>query len=298
MMKNIGIIGLGDMGIGMAVNLLKNGFILSGFDVREDRLKKLKNLGGNPMATCQEVASQSDAVFIMVLNGQQVKEVIQGETGLLKGLKPGSTIIVSATINPSEIKEIEAPILAAGINLIDSPVSGGKSGADSGTLTLMTSAKKGVFDDCKDVLEAVGSNIFHVGEEIGIGQTVKAALQALIGASFTAIFESLVLGVKAGVKAETLYEVFGASGVSSPLFKNSAKLIMERRFKDTGSHIGTMYKDLGISMAMAKENGVAMFTAAAAFELFRSGISLFPDEDNWAIIKLLEQIAGTEVKQQ
>lgn len=297
-MKNIGIIGLGDMGIGMAVNLLKNGFILSGFDVREDRLKKLKNLGGNPMATCQEVASQSDAVFIMVLNGQQVKEVIQGETGLLKGLKPGSTIIVSATINPSEIKEIEAPILAAGINLIDSPVSGGKSGADSGTLTLMTSAKKGVFDDCKDVLEAVGSNIFHVGEEIGIGQTVKAALQALIGASFTAIFESLVLGVKAGVKAETLYEVFGASGVSSPLFKNSAKLIMERRFKDTGSHIGTMYKDLGISMAMAKENGVAMFTAAAAFELFRSGISLFPDEDNWAIIKLLEQIAGTEVKQQ
>ena len=297
-MKNIGIIGLGDMGIGMAANLLKNGFKLSGFDLRENRLKELERLGGKPVATCQEVAENSDVVFIMVLNGQQVKEVVLGDSGLLMGLKPGSTIIVSATINPSEVKELERPILDLGINLIDSPVSGGKSGADSGTLTLMTAGKKEVFEDCKKVLEAVGQNIFHVGEEIGIGQTVKAALQALIGASFTAIFESLVLGVKAGVKAETLYEVFGASGVSSPLFKNAAKLIMERKFKDTGSHIGTMYKDLGISMNMAKENGVAMFTASAAYELFRSGKSLFPEEDNWSIVKLLEQIAGIEVKKQ
>lgn len=297
-MKNIGIIGLGNMGIGMAANLLKNGFQLSGFDLREDRLKKLERLGGEPAGTCQEVAENSDIVFIMVLNGQQVKEVVLGETGLLKSLKPGSAIIVSATINPSEVRELETPILDRGINLIDSPVSGGKSGADNGTLTLMTSCKKEVFEDCKNVLEAVGQNIYHVGEEIGIGQTVKAALQALIGASFTAIFESLVLGVKAGAKAETLYEVFSASSVGSPLFKNAAKLIMERKFKDTGSHIGTMYKDLGIAMNMAKENGVAMFTASAAYELFRSGKSLFPEEDNWSIVKLLEQIAGTEVKKQ
>ena len=235
---------------------------------------------------------------VMVLNGKQVKEVILGENGLLEGLKPGATIIVTATINPSEIKELVIPLSEKGINLVDSPVSGGKSGADNGTLTMMTAAKKKVFDDCKPILEAVGQNIFHVGEEIGLGQTVKASLQALIGASFTAIFESLVLGVKSGVKAETLYEVFGSSGVSSPLFKNCAKLIMERKFKGTGSHIGTMYKDLGISMNMAKENGVAMFTASAAYELFRSGMSLFPEDDNWAIVKLLEQIAGTEVKEQ
>ncbi len=297
-MKKVGIVGLGDMGIGMAGNLLKHGFELTGYDLREDRRKELAQLGGKPAAHCLEVAENSDAVFVMVLNGQQVKDVVLGETGLLKGLKPGATIIVSATIHPSEIKELEKPVLEKGINLIDTPVSGGKSGADNGILTLMTATRKEIFEDCKSVLEAVGQNIFHVGEEIGMGQTVKASLQALIGASFTAIFESLVLGVKAGVKAETLYEVFGSSGVSSPLFKNCAKLIMEREFKGTGSHIGTMYKDLGISMNMAKENGVAMFTASAAYELFRSGMSLFPDEDNWAIVKLLEQIAGIEVKNQ
>ena len=278
-MKKIGLVGLGDMGIGLANNLLKNGFELTGYDLREERLNELAKVGGTPAANCREIAKKADIIFIMVLNGKQVKDVVLGENELLGGLKPGSTIIVTATINPGEVKELEKPLSEKGIKLIDSPVSGGKSGADNGTLTLMAAAKKEVFDDCLNVLEAVGQNIYHVGEEIGIGQTVKAALQALIGASFTAIFESLVLGVKAGVKAETLYEVFSASGVSSPLFKNCAKLIMDRKFKDTGSHIGTMYKDLGISMNMAKENGVAMFTASAAYELFRSGMSLYPDED-------------------
>ncbi len=297
-MKKVGFVGLGDMGIGMTRNLLKHGFELTGYDLREERLQELTRLGGKPAANCREVAENSDAVFIMVLNGQQVKEVVLGESGLLAGLNPGATIIVTATINPAEVKDLQGPAAEKGINLIDSPVSGGKSGADNGTLTLMTAGPKAVFEETKMVLEAVGQNIFHVGEEIGMGQTVKAALQALIGASFTAIFESLVLGVKAGVKAEVLYEVFGASGVSSPLFKNAAKLIMERKFKGTGSHIGTMYKDLGISMNMAKENGVVMFTASAAYELFRAGKSLYPDEDNWSIVKLLEQIAGTEVRKQ
>ena len=295
-MKNIGIIGLGDMGIGMAANLLKNNFNLCGFDLRKDRLNELERLGGKPAIDYKEISENSDVVFIMVLNGKQVNEIILGDDGLIKYLKSGSTIIVTATINPSEVKELELPLQKKRIKLIDSPVAGGKSGADNGTLTLMTAAKTADFNECKNILEAVGENIFHVSEEIGIGQTVKAALQAFIGASFTAIFESLVLGVKAGVNAETLYEVFGASGVSSPLFRNCARLIIDRKFKGTGSHIGTMYKDLGISMNMAKENGVAMFTASAAYELFRSGISLFPDEDNWAIVKLLEQIAGTEVK--
>ena len=231
----------------------------------------------------------------MVLNGSQVNEVIFGDEGLTAGLKTGSTIVISATIHPSEVRELEAPLTELGIHLIDTPVSGGKSGADDGALTMMTAAKTEVLEENREVLNAVSKAIFHVGEEIGQGQTVKAALQALIGTTFAAVFESLVLGASAGIKGETMYEVFGSTGVSSPLFKGCSKLIMERKFKDTGSQIATMYKDLGITMAMAKETGAAMFATAAAYELFRSGISLFPDEDNWSIVKMLEQIAGAEV---
>ena len=295
-MRKIGLIGLGNMGIGMAANLIKNGFDLTGYDLSSKRLDLLSELGGKPAASCREVGENADAVFIMVLNGTQVKDAILGEHGLLEGLKPDSTILDSATVNPSEIREIEQPILDRGIHLVDTPVSGGKPGAEAGTLTLMTAAKKDVFDTIRPVLEAIGKNIIHVGEEIGLGQTVKASLQALIGASFTAIFESLVLGVKAGVRADTLYDVFRTSGVGSPLFENAGRLILERRFKDTGSHIGTMYKDLSITMNLARETGVSMFTTSAAYELFQAGISLYPDEDNWAIVKLLEQIAGTKVE--
>lgn len=296
MTQRVGLIGLGDMGIGMAKNIIESGFELTGFDLRTERLDMLKELGGSVAANPREVGSKSDAVFIMVMNSQQVDAVVNGADGLLQSLEPGSTIIVTATIEPRDMRTVEELILAKGVHLIDSPVSGGKPGADSGTLTLMTAAPQDVFEANLCVLEAVGDQIFHVGEEIGLGQTVKASLQAFIGASFTAIFESLVLGAKAGVPGRVLYDVFGASGVGSPLFRNCAKLIMNRQFKDTGSHIGTMYKDLGISMNLAKENGATMFTAAAAYELFRAGISLFPEEDNWSIVKLLEQIADTEVK--
>ena len=291
-MKKVGVIGLGNMGMGMAKNLIKSGFSVIGFDLDDKRLRKLKENGGSTATSTVQVGKETDAVFVMVMNGEQVKAVV---ADLVTGLKDRGTIILTATITPEEAREAYSIADIEGVVMLDSPVSGGMDGAHNGTLTLMTAAKKSVFDDCIKILEAVSSNIFHVGEEIGEGQTVKASLQAFIGASFTAIFESLVLGSKAGIKGQTLYDVFSASGVGSPLFKNCAGLIMDRKFKNTGSHISTMYKDLGISLDMAKKNGVPLFTVGAAYELFQAGISMFPDEDNWSIVKLLEQISGTEV---
>ena len=291
-MKKVGVIGLGNMGMGMAKNLIKSGFSVIGFDLDDKRLLKLKENGGSTATSTVQIGEETDAVFVMVMNGEQVKAVV---ADLAKGLKDRGTIILTATITPEEAREAYSIADIEGVAMLDSPVSGGMDGAHNGTLTLMTAGKKSVFNDCIKTLEAVCSNIFHVGEEIGEGQTVKASLQAFIGASFTAIFESLVLGSKAGIKGQTLYDVFSASGVGSPLFKNCASLIMDRKFKNTGSHISTMYKDLGISLDMAKKNGVPLFTAGAAYELFQAGISMFPDEDNWSIVKLLEQISGTEV---
>ena len=291
-MKKVGVIGLGNMGMGMAKNLIKSGFSVIGFDLDDKRLLKLKENGGSTATSTVQIGEETDAVFVMVMNGEQVKAVV---ADLVTGLKDRGTIILTATITPEEAREAYSIADLEGIVMLDSPVSGGMDGAHNGTLTLMTAGKKSVFNDCIKTLEAVSSNIFHVGEEIGEGQTVKASLQAFIGASFTAIFESLVLGSKAGIKGQTLYDVFSASGVGSPLFKNCAGLIMDRKFKNTGSHISTMYKDLGISLDMAKKNGVPLFTAGAAYELFQAGISMFPDEDNWSIVKLLEQISGTEV---
>jgi 3-hydroxyisobutyrate dehydrogenase/putative dehydrogenase len=295
-MTKVGIVGLGDMGSGLAKNLIKAGFETYGFDLRQDRLDALAAMGGVPVTGPAEMGGEVDVAFVMVLNGTQAKEVILGGQGLASRLRPGSTVIISATIKPTEACDIGAGLAVQGLRVIDSPVSGGFPGAQSGTLTLMAAAPADVMEEHRPVLEAVGKNIFHVGNEPGQGQTVKACLQGLIGSIFTATFEAAVLGAKSGVSAQVLYDVFSASGAGNNITRNAMEKIMDRAFVGTGSHLGTMYKDLTITMDHAREFGVPMFTAGAAMQLFQAGITKFPAEDNWAVTKILEDIVGVSVQ--
>ena len=295
-MERVGIIGLGNMGMGMAENLLKSGHVLTAYDIRDEPLQEIFRLGARTATSPGEVGQYANVVFVMVLNGPQVKAVVLGEQGLIETMNPGATIICTATIERSTIIAVAEAVTAKGIHIVDSPVSGGQPGAAAGTLTMMVAAKKEIFEDCKGVLGAVGKNIYYVGEEIGMGQSVKAALTALTGSSYGGIFEALVLGAKLGVDPEVLYQVISTSMVGSNLFRDTARHIMERHFKGAGAGIQTMYKDLGICLGMAKDCGVPMFTTSSAYELFQAGMSLNPDEDNWTVIKLLENIAGVDVK--
>lgn len=295
--KRVGFIGLGDMGMGMARNLLAAGFPVTGLDLRAERVSLLEAAGGAGASSAAEVGRASDTVFIMVMNGQQVKDLLQGEDGLLAGMAPGGVIIVSATIEPREMREAAALLEGSGLGLIDSPVSGGRSGADGGSLTLMAAGPGDVFAAQQEVLGAVGAKIFHVGEEPGMGQTVKAALQSFIGLTFVAIFESLALGASAEVPGQVLYDVISNTAAgSSPFYRENAELVLDRRFVDTGSQIGTMTKDLGITMALGRETGAPLFATGAAYELFKAGIKRFPDEGNTSVVKILESISGVEVQ--
>jgi 3-hydroxyisobutyrate dehydrogenase-like beta-hydroxyacid dehydrogenase len=295
-MRRVGVIGLGDMGSGLALNCLKAGFEVTGFDVSASRMEAFVKAGGRLARNAGDVGAAADAVFVMVMTGDQAKSVIFGDEGLVHGMKRGSVVILTATIKPAEAKEIGARLAPTGLALIDSPVSGGFSGAQNGTLTMMAAAPKAVFDQMQDVMQAVGKKIFHVGEEAGQGQTVKACLQGLIGSIFTATFESAVLGAKSGVSGRVLFDVFSASGASNGITTNALEKIMDRTFVGTGSQIATMYKDLTITMDHAREQGVPMFTAGAAMQLFQAGKTRHPTEDNWTVTKVLEEIVGTEVR--
>ncbi len=292
-MARVGLIGIGDMGSGMAANILKNGHELVVYDLRPEQLEPFVERGAYAAKNVGEVGERADFVFVMVMNGDQIKAILNG--GLLDGMKPGSTFICTATILRSELVEIAQSLKEREIRVIDAPVSGGAPGAAAGTLTMMVAAQQDVFQDATEVLNAVGENIFHVGEEIGAGQTVKACLAVLTGVTYAGIFETLSLGVKAGVKAETLYEVINTSVVGSFLFRDTTQNIMERNFVGQ-SRIGTMYKDLGIAKTLGRECGVPLFTLSSAAEWFQAGISVNPEEANWAIIKIFENMLGIEVK--
>ena len=294
-MKNVGVIGVGDMGSGIALNLIKNGFNVFGCDLLQDRQEAFKKMGGSLETSIATLSKKCDAVFIMVMNGDQAKSIIFDKDGLAQNMSLGSTIILSATIKPSEAKEIGHSIKGSGINLIDSPVSGGFPGAQSGTLTLMASAAKDVMEQNKDILEAISSNIHHVGTEPGQGQIIKACLQSLIGAQFSATFEAAALAAKAGISGEVLHTVFSTSSAGCGIVNNALEKIIDRKFEGTGSHINTMHKDLTISLNLAENLGVPMHTASAAMQIFHAGRTKYPNGDNWVCTRVIEEIVGAEL---
>lgn len=294
-MLRAGVIGLGDMGSGLAKNLIKNGFETHGIDLSVARMDAFKGMGGVAAASVAEVGRNADAVFVMVMQGDQAKDVILGEDGLSTALKPGSAVILSATIKPREAREIGEGLAGSGIHLIDSPVSGGFPGAQSGTLTMMAAAPNDVLDTFAPVMEAVSANIHRVGTEAGRGQTVKACLQSLIGAQFSATFEAAALAAKAGVPGQVILDVFSTSSAGCGVVNNALEKIIDRQFEGTGSHINTMHKDLTISLNLGEELGVPLHTAASAMQIFHAGRSKYPDGDNWVCTRVIEEIVGAEL---
>ncbi len=290
-----GVIGLGDMGSGLAKNLMANGFEVTGLDLSPERMAAFEAMGGTPAATAAEVGQGAEAVFVMVMNGDQAKAVIFGEAGLISSMKAGAAIILSATIKPREAREIGADLETTGLHLIDTPVSGGFPGAQGGTLTMMAAAPEDVLDRFAPVMEAVSANIHRVGTRPGEGQTVKACLQSLIGAQFSATFEAAALAAKAGVPGQVILDVFSTSSAGCGVVNNALEKIIDRQFEGTGSHINTMHKDLTISMGLGEELGVPLHTAAAAMQVFHAGKTKYPDGDNWVCTRVIEEIVGAEL---
>ena len=294
-MKNIGVIGLGDMGSGLAKNLMANGFSVCGLDLKPERQAAFTDMGGTLANDAADLGRRVDAAFVMVMNGGQAKSVILGPDGLVENMEQGGVVILSATIKPHEAVEIGAAMQGSGIDLIDTPVSGGFPGAQSGALTMMAAAPDEVIVRARPLLEAVSSSIHHVGTKAGDGQTVKACLQSLIGSQFSATFEAAALAAKAGVSGEVLYNVFSTSGAGSGVVNNALQKIIDREFEGTGSHINTMHKDLTISLNLAENLGVPMHTAAAAMQIFHAGRTKYPNGDNWVCTRVIEEIIGAEL---
>lgn len=294
-MKTVGVIGIGDMGSGIALNLLKAGFRVVGHDIEPQRMASFIALGGEARENAAAVADEADAVFVMVMTGDETKDVILGKNGLMEALRPGAAVILTATIKPREARDIGDALKDSGVHLIDTPVSGGYPGAQAGSLTMMAAAPASVLDTFAPIMQAVSANIHRVGEVPGAGQTVKACLQSLIGAQFSATFEAAALAAKAGVPGQVLLDVFSTSSAGCGVVNNALEKIIDRQFEGTGSHINTMHKDLTISMALAEELGVPLHTAASAMQIFTMGRTRYPDGDNWICTRVIEEIIGAEL---
>ena len=161
------------------------------------------------------------------------------------------------------------------------------------TLTLMAAGSDAAFEAAQPALDAISGTIHRVGTHAGDGQTVKACLQSLIGSIFTGAFEAAGLAAKAGVPGQVIYDVFSTSAAGCGITNAAIGNVMNRTFEDTGSRIDTMHKDITISLDLAMDLGVPLFTASTAMQLFQAGRAKYPGGDNQVVAKITEDIIGT-----
>ncbi len=265
-MTRIGFVGLGAMGLPMAGNLARRGFEVRGFDMRPAAREALAASGAGTAETATDAARDADVLLLMVVNADQAREVLFA-SGALDALKPDATVIVMATCPPKAAATLARDVEATGRAFLDAPVSGGVAGAKAGELTIMAAAPTAVFERIRPVLDALGTKIFHVGEQAGQGATLKAVNQLLCGVHIAVAAEAFSLARKAGIDGRVVLEILSGSAASSWMLRDRGPRMLEDE-PPVSSAVDIFVKDLGIVLEAGREQRVALPLASAAQQMF------------------------------
>ncbi|BAI73992.1 3-hydroxyisobutyrate dehydrogenase (plasmid) [Azospirillum sp. B510] len=265
-MTTVGFIGLGSMGMPMAHNLLAQGFAVQGFDVRRENVEALAACGARPATGAADAAAGADALVLMVVNAAQAEQVLFAEDAL-EALPAAAAVILMATCPPSAVAALAARVEAAGRGFVDAPVSGGVVGAVAGSLSIMAAAPAAVVERVRPVLTAMGSKVYHVGEEPGQGATVKTVNQLLCGVHIAVVAEAFALAAKVGVDLEVLLEIMSGSAASSWMLKDRGPRMLQADPEAT-SAVDIFVKDLGIVLEAGRDAKAALPLAAVAHQMF------------------------------
>jgi putative dehydrogenase len=198
----VGVIGLGSMGMGAALNLHRKGHAVTGCEPREEARAEFSAAGGKTVASADHLPTDLEAVVVFVINAAQTDDVLFGPHGCLSKLNKGAVILCCSTVSPDVARALGKRIEAAGFLMLDAPVSGGKSGASAGTMTVMGAGSDAAFAKAAPVLDAISTKVWRLGSEIGVGSTVKMVNQLLAGVHIATAAEALALGIRAGCRSE------------------------------------------------------------------------------------------------
>jgi len=293
--KRIGFIGLGIMGKPMARNLLKAGYSLTVYSRGQSAVEALIADGAVGVRSSQEVAERSDVVITMVTDTPDVRQVLLADKGVLAGMRTGGILIDMSTISPSATREIAEVVKTKGVHFLDAPVSGGEGGAIAGTLSIMVGGETEVFTTCLPIFQAMGKNIIHVGGT-GTGQLTKLCNQIAVAVTNLAMSEALVFAAKAGVNLEKMHQAISGGAAGSWQLSNLAPRIFQRDFAP-GFMVKLQQKDLRLVLQEADQLHLALPATSLVHNLFNAlETAGAGDEGTQALVKILEQLAGVEVK--
>lgn len=289
----IGFIGLGIMGIPMAINLCKAGHELYVTDHHEEHIQKVVDAGGHK-ADYDTIAKEAEVLITMLPNSPQVKDVMLSQDGMAKRMHAGQVFIDCSSISPVASREIAKVLNEKGIEMLDAPVSGGEPKAIDGTLSFMVGGKKEVFEKYKPLLLIMGSSAVLCGD-VGAGNTTKLANQIIVAANIAAVAEGFTLAKKAGVDPNVVYQAIRGGLAGSTVMDAKGPMMLSNNTKP-GFRIDLHIKDLNNAIETAHETGSPLPLTSITMEMMQylkaNGMSKC---DHSAIAKYYEALAKTDL---
>ena len=290
-MTTVGFIGLGIMGLPMAVNLSTAGFDVVGYNRGKGKADQLAERGGRAAGSVAEAVRDADVVVTMLPDSPDVQAVLLGEDGVFAHGGNGALVIDASTIRPDVSAALASAGAERGFRVLDAPVSGGEQGAVDGTLSIMVGGAAEDFEAARPVLDAVGKTIVHVGPA-GSGQTVKAANQLIVAGTIELVAEAIVFLEAHGVDTEAAVRVLAGGLAGNAILDRKAAGMLARNFAP-GFRLELHHKDLGIVQAAAREAGVVIPLGAVVSQLVAALVARGDGGlDHSGLLKLVEELSG------
>jgi 3-hydroxyisobutyrate dehydrogenase-like beta-hydroxyacid dehydrogenase len=286
------VIGLGSMGMGAALNLLRKGHTVTGVEPREAVRAEFSAAGGAAVATAADLPAGLEAAIVFVVNAAQTTDVLFGPSGCAGRLAPGTVVLCCTTVAPEFSRALAAKLAERELLLLDAPVSGGAAGARAGTMTVMASGPEAAFDRAQPVLDAIAGKVWRLGDAAGIGSTIKMVNQLLAGVHIATAAEAMALGIRAGADPQTLFDVITTSAGNSWMFQNRVPHILAG--DDTPlSAVNIFVKDLGIVLDQARALTFPLPLASAAHQLFLAAAAAgHGAKDDAFVIRVWQALTG------
>ncbi|MFV0313474.1 MAG: NAD(P)-dependent oxidoreductase [Anaerotignum sp.] len=292
-MQKVGFIGMGIMGIPMATNIVKrSGCSVIGFDVAEASRTKFAEIGGIATADVKEVYENCEVIFLCLPKNEFVESTV--EDIMVYG-KKGTVIVDFSSTSPGVIRKLYPKVVACGMSLIDSPVSGGETGAIAGTLVVMCGGDKEVFDKVEELIACVGARVTYMGST-GCGDVAKLANNMIVGCNLIAISEAYSFAVKAGLDPEVLFHAIKDGFAQNAVMDIKVPKIISRDFS-ASARIAVHQKDMKNAIQLAEDMGVKIPMSDLVLDYMnRMEDAGLIHEDQCALVKMFEEDMGIEVK--
>lgn len=288
----IGVVGLGTMGMGTACVLLDKGLPVIGCDIAPEARHRFESAGGRSVETPALLAKECSIVLLVVVNAEQVEQVLFGEQGLVGSLSKGSVVVQCATIAPRHSRLLAERLAEAGLEMLDAPISGGAVKARAGQLSVMAAGTPNAFGRAGPALDAMAVTVYRLGDEPGLGSSMKLVNQLLAGVHIACAAEAMALGVRMGLDPEVIYEVITHSAGNSWMFENRVPHILQGDYTPL-SAVDIFVKDLNIVHETGRELAMPTPVAASALQQFTAAKGAgFGREDDSAVIKVYQALSG------